>query len=475
MSAAAGFVPLYRRRVAIAVKTPVALVGQALMPILWVLVVGPALARAGAGSTDPDVDYFAYVAIGQIVFILPFSAMFAGLTVLNDRNVGVLRELLVAPIRRATIPLASIAAVLTVAAGQIALIVVLSVIRGADFHLAVGPTLAALAAGGLLAGGIYALAEYLAYTLKQPQTFGTLIPAIGATPYLLCGALYPIATLPDGVRQFSWLLPWSHAVALLRDGFIGAELLPSRPDLAPALADRDGPPQPRGARGLRRPDGRARDARVSPRDARLATPGGLGLVRVGGRRGQRHIPHRGGAASRSHRQGPPVAMVTVKCCTRSRGLLLRGRRPAFAGLSEERLKGLEPSTFCMATKPQARRDPCSPCKSTSWLHFRTSVYGRGLARVAASCPNHFRTSCPQHRRSVRLTLRVAGGLVPARAHQRIRPPGCGPGGRGFESRRSPLKPCNLRYSDKRFICATSMTGLGSYSARARPRAKVALP
>ena len=221
MSAAAGFLPLYQRRVAIAVKTPVALVGQALMPILWVLVVGPALARAGAGSTDPNVDYYPYVAIGQIVFILPFSAMFAGLTVINDRNVGVLRELLVAPIHRATIPLASLAAVLTVAAGQIALIVVLSIIRGADFHLAFGPTLAAIAAAGLLAGGVYALAEYLAYTLAQPQTFGTLIPLIGATPYLLCGALYPIATLPDGVRQFSWLLPWSHAVALLRDGFIG--------------------------------------------------------------------------------------------------------------------------------------------------------------------------------------------------------------------------------------------------------------
>jgi ABC-2 type transport system permease protein len=222
VSAVAGFVALYQRRVAIAVKNPVALVSQALMPILWVLVVGPALAGAGAGSNDPHVDYFSYVAIGQIVFILPFSAMFAGLTVLNDRNVGVLRELLVAPISRATIPLASIAAVVTVAAGQITLIVVLSVVRGAHFHLAMGPALVALVAGGLLAGGTYALAEYLAYTLKQPQTFGTLIPAIGATPYLLCGALYPIATLPDGVRQVSWLLPWSHAVALLRDGFIGS-------------------------------------------------------------------------------------------------------------------------------------------------------------------------------------------------------------------------------------------------------------
>jgi len=220
MSVAAGFVPLYRRRVAVAVKTPIALISQALMPVLWVLVVGPALARTGVGASTHD-DYYSYVAVGQIVFVLPFSAMFAGLTVLNDRNIGILRELLVAPIRRATIPLASIAAVLTVAAGQIALIVLLSLLRGAHFHLAPGPTLTALAAGGLLAGGTYALAEYLAYSLKQPQVFGTLIPAIGATPYLLCGALYPIATLPDGVRQLAWILPWTHAVALLRNGFIG--------------------------------------------------------------------------------------------------------------------------------------------------------------------------------------------------------------------------------------------------------------
>jgi ABC-2 type transport system permease protein len=221
MNVAAGFVPLYRRRVAVAVKTPMALISQALMPVLWVLVVGPALARTGVGSSTHG-DYYSYVAIGQIVFVLPFSAMFAGLTVLNDRNIGILRELLVAPIRRATIPLASIAAVLTVAAGQIALIVLLSLLRGAHFHLAPGPALAALAAGGLLAGGTYALAECLAYSLKQPQVFGTLIPAIGATPYLLCGALYPIATLPDGVRQLSWILPWTHAVALLRNGFIGS-------------------------------------------------------------------------------------------------------------------------------------------------------------------------------------------------------------------------------------------------------------
>jgi ABC-2 type transport system permease protein len=220
MTAAAGFTPLYQRRVALAVKRPIALVSQALTPVLWVLVVGPALAQAFGGFAH-GVDYYTYIAVGQIVFILPFSAMFAGLVVMQDRDFGVLRELLVAPIRRSVIPLASIAAILTVASGQIALIVGLSLLRGAHFHIAFAPLLAAIVAAGLLTAGTYGLAEYLAYTVTQPQTFGTLIPAIGATPYALCGAIYPLSTLPEGVRQLALVLPWTHAVALLRYGLMG--------------------------------------------------------------------------------------------------------------------------------------------------------------------------------------------------------------------------------------------------------------
>jgi ABC-type polysaccharide/polyol phosphate export permease len=77
-------------------------------------------------------------------------------------------------------------------------------------------------AAALLSVATYGLAELLAYRITQPQVFGTLIPAIGATPYLLCGAIYPIATLPDGVRQFALVLPWTHCVAVLRYGLMGS-------------------------------------------------------------------------------------------------------------------------------------------------------------------------------------------------------------------------------------------------------------
>jgi ABC-2 type transport system permease protein len=220
MTMTIGFAPLYRRRVSISLRTPLAVAGQTITPVLWVLIVGPALVSAFGGFAD-GVDYYSYLCLGQIVFVLPFSAMFAGLTVIFDRDWGILREFLVAPIRRSVIPVANTAAVLTVGAGQFVLIIGLAVARGADFHTNALRLAVALAGAALLAAGVYGLAEYLAYTISQPQVFGTLIPAIGATPYALCGAIYPIAALPPGIKQIAMALPWTHCLDLLRFGLMG--------------------------------------------------------------------------------------------------------------------------------------------------------------------------------------------------------------------------------------------------------------
>ncbi len=217
---AAGFTALYRRRLSVSLSQPTALAGQILTPVLWVLVVGPALNRAFGGFAH-DVNYASYVSLGQVVFILPFSAMFAGLTTMFDRDLGIMRELLVAPIRRAVIPLANTAVVLTVAAGQLAIILGLALARGAHFATTPARLLTTLLAAALLSAGVYGLAEFLVFTITKPQAFGTLIPAIGATPYVLCGAIYPIAVLPAGVKWLTWVLPWTHTVSLLRYGLMG--------------------------------------------------------------------------------------------------------------------------------------------------------------------------------------------------------------------------------------------------------------
>jgi hypothetical protein len=63
----AGLPALYVRRLRISVKGSSAMIGQLASPVLWILVVGPALAKA-LGNFAPGTDFYTFVAVGQIAF-----------------------------------------------------------------------------------------------------------------------------------------------------------------------------------------------------------------------------------------------------------------------------------------------------------------------------------------------------------------------------------------------------------------------
>lgn len=214
-----GIGPLYRRRLAVTTRTLSGIVGQIATPILWVLIVAPAL-DAALGGFDPAIDYYTFVAVGQVAFLVPFTAMFNGLNVIVDKDFGITRELVVAPIRRGAVTLANALGVLTIALVQVVLIVVLAVARGARFHTSASGLVWFVAAAALLTLTIYGVAEILALRIRRQEAYGPLIPAVGVTPWFLSGALFPISVLPSGIEQLTLLSPWTHAVAVLRHGLM---------------------------------------------------------------------------------------------------------------------------------------------------------------------------------------------------------------------------------------------------------------
>ena len=218
-SAAFGLFTIYRRRLAVATKTVIDLIGVTMLPVLWILVVAPALDEA-LGGFAPDIDYFTFVAVAQVAFLVPFTSMFSGSNVIVDKEFGILREFLVAPLHRAAIPLGNALAVLTIALFQVALIIGLGVARGAEFDTSITGVLWFLGATAFLSLTTYGLAEILALSIGRQEAYGPLIPAVGVTPWFLSGALFPISVLPAGVEQVTLALPWTHALALMRYGLM---------------------------------------------------------------------------------------------------------------------------------------------------------------------------------------------------------------------------------------------------------------
>src|SRR6058998_3381194 len=109
---------LARRRFHLTVRTPRELFVPLLTPILFALVIAPALKDALHTSRA----YEAYVATGTIGLLIPLNTMFSGLSVIVDRESGAQRELLAAPIPRSSLVLGNLVVALATTSLQLAVL-----------------------------------------------------------------------------------------------------------------------------------------------------------------------------------------------------------------------------------------------------------------------------------------------------------------------------------------------------------------
>src|SRR6059036_3959695 len=120
---------LARRRFALTARTPRELVVPLVTPVLFALVIAPALKQA----LHTSADYEAFVATGTVGLLIPLNTMFAGLGVIVDRESGAQRELLAAPIPRSLLVLGNLAVAFAITALQVAVLIAAAVARGIHF------------------------------------------------------------------------------------------------------------------------------------------------------------------------------------------------------------------------------------------------------------------------------------------------------------------------------------------------------
>src|SRR3989475_11888478 len=122
------------RRFQLTTRTPRELFVPLLTPILFALVIAPALKEA----LHTSAAYESFIAVGTIVLLVPLNTMFAGLSVIVDRATGAQRELLAAPVPRPALVFGNMAVALVVTAFQIAALIVAAVARGIHFDATAG-------------------------------------------------------------------------------------------------------------------------------------------------------------------------------------------------------------------------------------------------------------------------------------------------------------------------------------------------
>ena len=208
---------LAARRFRLTVRTPRELVVPLLTPILFALVIAPALKDA----LHTSAAYEAFIATGTIGLLIPLNTMFAGLSVIVDRESGAQRELLAAPIPRLLLVLGNLGVAFAITALQIAVLIVAAIARGIDFNATGTGIVWFVAAATLFTVGMYGAAETLAGRVPKAEEYIARLPAIAIVPWFLAGSLFPISSLPGFLTWFAKFLPLTHGLALVRYGLLG--------------------------------------------------------------------------------------------------------------------------------------------------------------------------------------------------------------------------------------------------------------
>jgi len=192
---------------------PMHIVTWLLQPLLFLFVLGPGLQNLSAPSTD-GVDLTTFMFPGVLCMATWFSAMISSASLVMDRELGFLRELMIAPVRRSSIVLGKCLGGTTIAAAQGVLLLALAGL----VHVPYDPLLLLGILGLLLliAFTVTALGVMVATTVKQAQTYNSVMQALVFPVIFLSGALYPVSGLPGWLRVLNRLNPLTYAVDLMR-------------------------------------------------------------------------------------------------------------------------------------------------------------------------------------------------------------------------------------------------------------------
>jgi ABC-type polysaccharide/polyol phosphate export permease len=204
------------RRFALTARTPRELVVPLLTPVLFALVIAPALKKA----LHTSASYESYVAVGTIGLLIPLNTMFSGISVLVDQESGARRELLAAPIHRALLVAGNLLVALATTALQVGVLLGFAVVRRIHFHVTGTGLLWFLAVAVLFTIAMYGIAETLAARVSRSEEYIARLPAIAIVPWFLAGSLFPVTSLPLVLTWVARFLPLTHALALMRWGLL---------------------------------------------------------------------------------------------------------------------------------------------------------------------------------------------------------------------------------------------------------------
>ena len=203
------------------------LVSALVRPLLWLAVFAAGFRNVFGVAIVPPYDtyipYDVYIAPGLVGMVLLFNGMQSSLAMVYDREMGLMRLLLTAPLPRAWLLGCKLVAGTLLSLVQAYAFLIVCALFGVDLPwsgwLYAFP---ALLLGGLMLG---ALGLLLSVYIKQIENFASTMNFVIFPMFFMSSALYPLWKLKEsGAEWLYWVSlcnPFTHSVELTRFAIYG--------------------------------------------------------------------------------------------------------------------------------------------------------------------------------------------------------------------------------------------------------------
>ncbi len=231
------FLTVYWREMIRFVRFRTQLFASLLQPALWMAFFGVAMSsnfdRFASAIPVPagvvPVDYLTFMAAGVIAMTTLFTSLFGGISLLFDKNWGLMREMLASPMPRTHIMLGVSLSGMTKSFIQVTIIMAFGLLLGVRFFAGFSTARIALSVLGIFAFvGVFSLgfllfSSTISMRLESPEGLQGVITLLTLPLFFVSNALYPIQAFPPLLQALSIYNPLTHLVNGVRYFALGSD------------------------------------------------------------------------------------------------------------------------------------------------------------------------------------------------------------------------------------------------------------
>jgi ABC-2 type transport system permease protein len=221
-------------------KEPIILFMSIIQPIIWMGLFGKAMNIGSIFTStsipvsvgvDPELiskqimeqtfgtsDYFSYMSVGILSFVVLFTAMFSGMSIVWDRRLGFLNKALSTPVARGSIIFAKVFSAVVRSLVQASIVLAVAFLLGLQLSssFTVLSLLGVFTALFLVCIGLSSIFILIAIRSTRWETQMAVVNLLNLPLLFGSNALFPTGLMPDWLQTFAKINPITYATDATR-------------------------------------------------------------------------------------------------------------------------------------------------------------------------------------------------------------------------------------------------------------------